>query len=195
MISQLTQLTQLVPLAHGSLPLGLAEGGGFNPLAFDPSAMVLTLVTFFGLLFLLARFAWGPILKAVEAREGRIEGAIRQAEGDRAEAARLMEEYKRTIAGVQSEAAALREQGRQQAEAIGRELRAKAQAEAGEIVEKARREVELARRQALQDIRREAVGLGLAVAGRVVGRSLDGADQRRLAEEVVGNLATVDGNG
>lgn len=181
-------------ITHAPMLLGLAEGGGFNPLAFDPAAMVLTLVTFFGLLFLLAKFAWGPILKAVEAREGRIEGAIRQAELDRAEAARLMAEYKATIANVAQEVAALREQGRLEAEVIRRDLRAKAEAEAADISEKARREIELARNQALQDIRREAVGLGLAVAGRVVGRSLDGHDQRRLAEEVVGNLASVDGN-
>jgi F-type H+-transporting ATPase subunit b len=182
-------------IMHGTLLVGLAEGGGFNPLAFDPSAMVLTLVTFFGLLILLAKFAWGPILKAVEAREGRIEGAIRQAESDRTEAAKLMEGYKQTIANVQAEAAALREQGLAEAETMRRQLRAKAEAEAAEIVEKARREIELARNQALQDIRREAVGLGLAVASRVVGRSMDGNDQRRLAEEVVGDLASVGGNG
>ncbi|MHC5212486.1 MAG: F0F1 ATP synthase subunit B [Planctomycetota bacterium] len=182
-------------ITHGSLLLGLAEGGGFNPLAYDPAAMILTLVTFFGLLFILAKFAWGPILKAVEAREGRIEGAIRQAELDRAEAAKLMEDYKQTIANVQAESAALREKGQQEAEAVRRDLLAKAGAEAAEIAGKARREIELARSQALQDIRREAVTLGLAVAGRVVGRDLDGNDQRRLAEEVVGNLSAVEGNG
>jgi F-type H+-transporting ATPase subunit b len=178
-------------ITHSSLFLGLAEGGGFNPLAFDPSAMVLTLATFFGLLFLLAKFAWGPILSAVEAREKRIEDAIMTAEAGRTEAQRMLEEYRATVANVEAEVAALREKGRTEAETMRRQIRSQAEREAGEIAEKAAREIELAKAQALEDIRRESVAMGLAVASRVVGRSLDGNDQRRIAEEVVGSLSTV----
>lgn len=173
-----------------SFVVGLSAGGGFNPLHFDPSAMLLTLVTFFTLLFLLAKFAWGPILKMVEAREKRIADAIQQAEAGRTEAQRMLEEYRRTVSGVQSELAALREQGRQEAETVRQQIRQKAEQEAAEIAAKARRDIELARQQALQEIRREAVNLSLAAATRVVGRSLDGNDQRRIAEEVVGGLAS-----
>jgi len=72
-----------------------------------------------------------------------------------------------------------------------RQIRSQAEQEAGEIAEKARREIELAKSQALEDIRRESVAMGLAVASRVVGRSLDGNDQQRIAEEVVGSLSGV----
>lgn len=169
--------------------LGAAESG-FDPMRFDPSAFVLTVVCFLALLLILKKMAWGPILKQVEAREKRIEDAIAKSESDRSAAAKLLEDHKRTVANVEAEVAALREKGRLQAEAQHRDIVAKAQQEAAAAADRARREIELARTQALQDIRREAVELSLAAATRVVGRSLDGKDQRRIAEEVVGSLAT-----
>ena len=172
------------------MPLLLASESGFNPLVFDPSAMVLTILTFALLLVLLGKFAWKPILLAVESREKRIADAIQQAEAGRVEAQRMLEEYRSTVAGVQAELATMREQGRQEAETVRQQIRQKAEQEGAEIAAKARKDIELARQQALQDIRREAVDLSLAAATRVVGRSLDGNDQRRIAEEVVGGLAS-----
>jgi len=168
-----------------------AERSGFDPLRFDPSAFVLTVITFLGLLLILAKVAWKPIMAAVEQREKRIDDAISKAEADQAAAAKLLEDHRRTVANVESEVAALRERGRLESEALRRDIVGKAQQEAVATADKARRDIELARQQAVQDIRREVVTLGVAVAGKVVGRSLDGDDQRRLANEVVGNLTTV----
>ena len=177
------------------MPMFLASAeGGFNPLVFDPAATALTIITFLALLFILGKFAWGPILAAIEQREKRIEDAITGAETDRKEAERLLAEYKRTVADVEGEMAALREKGRTEAEAIRADIRAKAESEANALSEKARREIEQAKMQAVSELRREAVELGLAVATRVVGKSLDGADQRRLAQEVVGKVAAAGKN-
>ncbi len=171
--------------------LGLAlAGGGFNPLAFDPAAMALTLITFLGLLFILGKFAWGPILAQIEAREKRIADAISKAEGDRAAAEKLLADYRASLANAESEIAALREKGRAEAAALRADLMAKAGADAAALTAKAKSEIDLARQQALADLRHEAVALSLAAAGKVVGRSLDGNDQRRLAEEVVAGLAS-----
>jgi F-type H+-transporting ATPase subunit b len=169
----------------------LADGGGFDPLIFDPAAMVLTLATFFGLLFILTKFAWKPILAAVQTREKKIDDALARSEADRLAAAKLLEDHKRSLANVDAELAALREKGRAEAEAMRHELLAQAEKDAGAVADKARRDIELARNQALQDIRREAVNLGLAVAGKVVGRSVDDADRRRIATEVVAGLGAV----
>jgi len=172
-------------------PLLAAEEAGFDPLAFDPSAMWLTFATFVVLLLILAKVAWKPMLAAIEKREKRIEDAIGKAEADRKEAERLLAEYQARVSNVAAELAALREKGRLEAEAQRAELRARAEAEAAATTEKARREIELARTQAVADLRREAVTLGLAVAGKVVGRSLDDADRRRLAQEVIDDLSRV----
>ncbi len=174
-----------------SLVLAAAEGG-FNPLHIDPAAAALTLITFLGLLFVLWKFAWGPILEAVESRESRIEDAIRQAEEDRGKAQAMLDDYTQRVAHVEQEVAGLREKGRTDAESLRADILAKAQVDARGVTEKAQRDIELARTQAIEDIRREAVTLGLAIAGKVVGRSVDDDDQRRLAGEVVSELASVD---
>jgi F-type H+-transporting ATPase subunit b len=171
--------------------LGLAGGGSFNPLTFDPSAMMLTFITFFALLFILRKFAWKPILDMIEQREKRIEDSITDAEKDRAEAKTLLEDYQQRVANVESEVAALREQGRQDGETMRRDILSKAEQDAAQVSEKALKEIDQAKSQALQDIRREAVGIGLSIAGKVVGRSLDGPDQKRIADEIVGDIATV----
>jgi F-type H+-transporting ATPase subunit b len=164
---------------------------GFDPLAFDPSAMWLTVATFVVLLVILSKFAWKPLLAAIEQREKRIEDAIAKAEADRKAAEGLLSEYRARVANVEQEVAALREKGRQDAEALRADIRARAEKEGAAATEKARRDIELAKNQAVADLRREAVGLGLAVAGKVVGRSLDDADRRRLAQEVIDDLARV----
>ena len=171
--------------------LALAGGEGYNPLQFDPAATALTVITLLVLLVLLSLFAWKPILGAIEGREKRIEDAIGKAESDRKSAETMLTEYKSRVANVEMEVATLREKGRVDAEALRSEIRSRAEQEAAAATEKARRDIELAKNQALADIRREAVGLGLAVASKVVGRSLDDADRRRLAQEVVDDLARV----
>lgn len=178
-------------MAPTLLPLLAAEDAGFNPLAFDPSAMWLTLITFGVLLIILGAVAWKPMLKAIEAREKRIDDAIAKADSDRKEAERILADYQSRVSNVQAELAALREKGRQEAEALRTEMRSRAESEAAATIEKARKEIELARSQAVADLRREAVTLGLAVAGKVVGRSLDDADRRRLAQDVVDDLSRV----
>lgn len=168
----------------------LLAAGSFNPLAFDPSAFALTWLTFLVLLFLLTKFVWKPTLKAIEAREDRIEASIKKAEQDRKHAGELLASYQEQLASAEKEAAGLREQARADAEALAAQLKARAEADAAARVERATQEISQARAQALQDIRQEAVVLGMAVATRVVGRSLDGADQQRLAAEVVAGLTS-----
>lgn len=176
-----------------SVPTFLAAGG-FNPLAFDPAALVLTIATIAVLFFLLAKFAWGPILTGIEAREKRIEGDIADAEKSRTEAKALLDGYNAKLGNVEAEMAALREKGRAEAEVLRADLLAKAEADAKERTARAVREIELASVQALEEIRREAVTIGMAVASKVVGRSVDGEDQQRLAHEVVQRLGDVSGN-
>lgn len=160
----------------------------FNPMAFDPSTFVLTNLTFLVLLVLLTKFVWKPTLAAIATREDRIEASIKQAEDARKHADELLASYEARVADAENEVAAIREKGRTEAEALGAELKAQAEADARARIDRAAAEIELMRTQAVEDIRQEAVSLGMAVASTLVGRSLDGPDQQRLAAEVVSSL-------
>ena len=170
-------------------PIFLAAG--FNPLSFDPAALGLTLITFGALLFILTKFAWGPILKSIETRESRIDDAIKAAAEDRKTAQSVLEEYREQVKNVESEVAALKEQGRNEADAIARDIKARADEDAEARLERAVREIKQAQAAAIEELRQEAVGLGMAIASKVVGQSLDGEAQRRLATDVLDGLDAV----
>jgi F-type H+-transporting ATPase subunit b len=168
-----------------------AGDGGFNPLIFDPAALGLTVITFLGLLVVLRLVGWKPMLAAIEAREQRIEQAIKNAEEHRAKAEAMLAEYEQRVAGVETEVAALRDKGRHQAELMRKDILEKAGAEAADLLTMAHRDIDAAKSQAIEDIRKEAVEIGMAIAGRVVARKLDDSDSRRLADQVIAELGSV----
>src|SRR6266545_1022203 len=147
-------------------PLGLlqavdhAGGEGFTPFSINTGLVFWTIVVFVVLLALLWKFGWPAILKSVEDRERRIQQQLDEAERARAEAARLLEEHKRTIAGARAEA---------------QEMIAKARA----VAEKERATLEL---------RREAVDLSIAAASRLIEANLDSEANRRLVMEYLASL-------
>ena len=73
------------------------EGGLGSLISIEPGSMLWTLITFVLLLLVLWKFAWGPIVKGLEARENRIKGAIEQAEHDRAESEQLLRQYEEKL--------------------------------------------------------------------------------------------------
>ena len=166
----------------------LAAEGGFNPLAFDPSAFFLTLTLFVALVGLLTKFAWNPILNALDAREKRIEDAVGGAESAKAEAEALLAEHRQKLADAERDIAARIEEGRAAADRQADEILQKARADADAQRERAVRDIEQQKQQALNDIRDESVRLSKAIAEQVLARELNDADHERMANEVLSTL-------
>lgn len=166
-------------------PLLLEGGGSLNPLDFDASAFMLTLIVFLVLLALLMKFAWNPILDALDAREKRIEDSVRAAEDAKAEAERMLGEYKAKLADAEKQVAQRVDEGRAMAQRQSDEIVEKARAEAARERETAARDIEAARTQALSDIRAEVVRLSKGIAEQVLMREVSGEDHQRLADEVL----------
>lgn len=150
-----------------------------------PGLMIWTIISFVILLVLLKRFAWTPILKALEAREGRIRGDLEASRRAREEAEISLAEYRRKLAEASAESQAVVARARAEAERAREELLAKSKAEAEALVERARQQIEAERQAAVNQIRAEVAVLALAAAERVVAKSLDSADHRRLIEEAL----------
>jgi F-type H+-transporting ATPase subunit b len=160
-----------------------SEGGGL--FAVNPGLSVWASVVFLALLGILWRFAWGPILGAVEARENRIQSALDESAAQREEAARLLQEHKAQLADARRQASEILAEGRSAAERLRKELEEKARVEAQGIVDAALREIDREKDRALAELRKESVDLALAAAGRLMGEQLDDAAHRDL---VVGYL-------
>jgi F-type H+-transporting ATPase subunit b len=160
---------------------GGAEGGG-GLFDVNTGLSTWTLVVFVGLLVILGKYAWGPILKAVETREKGIQSALDEAAQRNQEAARLLEEHRAQIADARRQVSELIAQGKAAGERVRAEIEEKARTEGQAIVERARGEIERERDAALQALRKESVDLALAAASRLIDANLDQAKDRQLIE-------------
>ena len=169
-----------------------AQGGeGTTPLfTVNLGTTVWTTFIFLSLLGILWKFAWGPILGAVEARENGIQAKLDQAASSNEEAARLLAEHKEQLADARRQANELIAEGKAAGEHLRSEIEEKARAEAQGIVDRARAEIARERDQAIEALRRESVDLALAAASRLMQENLDQDKDRQLVERYLSELGS-----
>jgi F-type H+-transporting ATPase subunit b len=178
----------LSTLAQEGAEAAAEESAGGGLFAVDPGLWLWTIVVFLVVLTILAKFAWGPILKGLESREAGIRGSIDEAERARREAASLLEEHKRQLADARRQAQELVAEGRESGQRLRAEIEAKAREEGDRMIERARSEITREREQAVEALRRESVDLALAAASSVLGKKLDAAADRALVEDYLRGL-------
>jgi F-type H+-transporting ATPase subunit b len=155
---------------------------------FDAQVMLYTIVIFLLLLAVLWRFAWGPLMKALEEREARIAKRIADAEELRRASEERLKEYERRIVAAKDEAAAIIAEGKRDAEKVHEEIMAAAQGESAKALERARREIVLAKEAAVHDLREQMVLLVSELASGVIRREVKPEDHRRLIESAVNEV-------
>jgi F-type H+-transporting ATPase subunit b len=157
-----------------------------NPLVQpDPGLFIWTIVTFLVLLTILAKFAWKPLLEALEKRQETIRTALDDAQRARQELERLNIESVEIIRKARIDADAIISQSRSDGERLREELRQKAKADADPIVRNAERQIQLETGRALQQIRHEAADLSVLIASKLIQRNLSTEDNDRLIEEAL----------
>jgi len=176
-------------LASASPLLAQEAGGRVNLLSPSGGVMFWTLIIFIVLLVVLSRFAFRPLLAAVEAREHALEDALQSAKRDREEAARVLAEQRAQLDASRGEAQKLIADGRAAAEKMRADLLEQTRQQQQELLERARRDIDAERDRAIADLRREAVDLAIASASKVIERNLDDQANRQLVENFLGSLA------
>jgi F-type H+-transporting ATPase subunit b len=157
-----------------------------NPLVQpDPGLFIWTIITFLVLLALLAKFAWHPLLQALESRQDSIRKSLDDAQKAKQELERLQVESAEIIRQSRLEADAIVTRSRGDAERVREEMKQKARAEADAIVKNAERQIQLETGRALQQIRKEAVDLSVMIASKLIQRNLTKEDNERLIEEAL----------
>ena len=157
-----------------------------NPLVqTDPGLFIWTIVTFLVLLGLLAKFAWRPLLEALDTRQNAIRKSLDDAQQARQELERLNTESAQIVARSRQEADAIITQSRADGDRLREEIRHKARAEADLIVKNAERQIQLETSRALQQIRHEAVELSVMIASKIIQRNLTREDNERLIDEAL----------
>jgi F-type H+-transporting ATPase subunit b len=159
-----------------------------GPLTIEWGLMFWTIVVFLLLLAILWRYAYPALLGAVEARERALQEQLDEAERNRAESARLLEEHKKLLAEARTQAHGLLVEARTSAEKERALAMEKTMQEQQQLLERARREIGSERDRAIADLRSEAVDLSLAAASKLIGERLDSDGDRKLVQQYLANL-------
>ena len=173
-----------------------AGGGEGSPSLFagDVGSAIWTLAIFLLALFVLGKFAWGPILEGLQKREDFIKESLDKAKEDRDAAEARLAEYEKQLATARAEATEIVEEGKRDGEALRQKIEEKARGEAEQMIERAKREIAIAKETAIKDLYVESAQLATEIAGRIVGRELEAKDHERLIRESLEELGRAEAN-
>ncbi len=160
-----------------------------NPLIqVTPGLMIWTIVCFLFVLFVLKKWAFGPIQQTIDARRERISSAIDEADRAREEARHLLEEHRKLIGQAKSEAEEILAEARRIGDAQRERVREETEADRQRRLEETRRQIDQATQQALGQIRSEVGKLSLLAAEKITRKTLTGKDQERLIDEALAEI-------
>lgn len=162
-----------------------AEGDTENLFAGDIGSAIWTVVIFLLVIFVLGKFAWGPVLSQLQAREDFIREALSSAKADREAAEARLREYEEKLAAARAEATAIVEEGRRDAEVLRDRLEADGQKKSDEMLARAKREIEIATQTAVKEIYQRASQLTTDAASRIIRQELKPEDHQRLIAEAI----------
>ncbi len=173
----------------------LASSGGegehqvsLNPLSLEwiqQDLAIWTAVVFVALLVILTKFAWKPIIAGLDKRERNIADHIAQAEAANQKAKDLLAEYDRKLAAAQDQVRSIVDQGRRDAEQVGRELVAKAKEESAAEHQRALQQIDAATSAAIKELATQSATMAVDLAGKIVRAKLNPADHARLIDQAV----------
>ena len=150
--------------------------------------MVWTLVCFGITFFILKRYAFGFIQKAIDERRERIHRSIEEAEKARTEARRLLEEHRALIGQARGQAEQILSEARKVAESMARRVKEETETDRQRRLEETKRQIEAETQRALEQIRTEVAELTLIATTKVTGKVLEDADHKRLIDEAIRDL-------
>jgi F-type H+-transporting ATPase subunit b len=157
-------------------------------ISVTPGLMIWTIVCFLIALYVLKRFAFGPIQKAIDDRRDRIRESIEEADRAREEARNLLEEHRKLVGKAKSDAEEILADARKTADAQRERVREETEADRQRRLDETKRQIDAETQRALEQIRAEVAELTLVATAKVTGKVLDRDDHRKLIEDAIGDL-------
>ena len=170
-------------LVHGNASTGLKD-----ILEFKPDLAVFSLLVFTLLVLALWKFAFGPIISGLNAREQNIQSQIAPAKEAAGKAEAMLADYEAKLANAANEANEIVAEGRRDAETTRDRIVAEAEEAAQREKERAINEIEIAKNAALQAVAEQATDMAVGLAGDIIGSELDRDDHEQLIQQALSNL-------
>ncbi len=182
-------LSGAVALASATGAAVAAEGGGGSALIEPKIGTIFwTSLTFLLLAFLLGRYAWRPLLGALDDRQRSIEDSLAKAKRERDEAARMLDEHKGLVAQAHRERAEAVAKGEQDAEKLKAEILEQARQQRDQLMKQTDQQIKAGIAQARDALRSTTADLAIRAAGKLLAKDLDDATHRRLVEDYLAGL-------
>ncbi len=150
--------------------------------------MIWTIIIFVVLLIVLRKFAWGPLLAALDEREQNIKEALEQAQKTQRETELVLAENQRRTDEGFKKAEEIVQQARQEAEQMRQKMLEEAKAESRRVTEQGLRRIEAEQRAAMEEIRKVAGDLAIQAAGRLIQVSLSDQQQREIVDKFLADV-------
>jgi F-type H+-transporting ATPase subunit b len=175
----------MAPAAEPGAAGGHAAEAGDSELHVLPDVpeLVITIIIFGVLLLILRGAAWKPILEGLQNRENAIREGVEAAARARADAERTTRELEQKLAAAQAAAALQIQQAKADAQKLAEGIRSQAEAEATSLKDRALRDIEAAKQQAVAQINGHAADLATAIARKILQRNITVEDQDRLVSQ------------
>jgi F-type H+-transporting ATPase subunit b len=162
--------------------LAAEEAASPNPFEFAPNTAIWTLIIFLTVVWILKKYAFGPIIKALDEREQGILNNIEAAQKQNNEAAELLKQYQAKLDASKEEVRQIIEAARQDAQRQGENIIAKAREAAGQERDRAVKEIESATDSALQSIAERGATLATNLAGKMIRAEVKPDQHRSLID-------------
>jgi len=145
-------------------------------------------VVFLILLFLMAKFAWKPILNSVRNREQSINDALASAENARKEMQNLKSDNEQLLKEARAERDAILKEARELKEKVIADASEEAKAKSDKIVADAKRSIELEKKSAMAELKNHVAELSVEIAEKIVRKELsDKNQQHQMIEKMIGD--------
>lgn len=157
---------------------------GGNPIQFDYT-IVATVLSFLLLVYLLSKYAWGPLMKIMEERRSNIESMLTQAENERQQADKIKHEYQEEMRKARQEAQEVIAKATKVSEVRASEILAAAHEESEKIKKSALVDIERERDKAIADVKSQVADLSVMVAEKIIRQKLDMKGQGKLIDQFI----------
>ncbi|MCK5074795.1 MAG: F0F1 ATP synthase subunit B [Calditrichia bacterium] len=156
-------------------------------LSVNPGMAIWTWIIFLLLFTVLAKFAWKPLLSAVEKREKSIEDSLQRAEQVKDDAEKLIQKHKEMIEEAHQQSQQIIKESKEAAEKIKADMETDTKEKVDKMFLKAHADIENEKKSALQELRREVVQLSVQISEKIILESLDETKHRKLIDDYIDN--------
>ncbi len=157
----------------------------------DIRQVVTQIIGFLLMLWLLRKYAWGPLLTVLEARRNRIAGDFKEAERKKTEAQELKTRYENELRGIDAQARQRLQEAVAEGQRVAGEIKTQAQADAQSRLERAQEDIMREREKAKELLKEQVVALSMRTAEKILRQKLDDPTQRKLVGEFVDEVGAL----